>query len=164
MLGTIGEEHRIEGAVISSTVTLASWAEQLTKLYRSSIIITEDTFHLLNNPIRYSFRVIDRVIVKGRKEPSTLWEVFDGDDPIIKDAKRLTAKSFEEGVSLYYMREFEEAGSQFQKCLETLPNDRAAQIFLKRCQHYSKIGWDEPWEGVTYFENKFKTPREFLTT
>ena len=44
MLGTIGEADRMEGSVISDAVNLASRLEGLTKLYKSQILISEDTY------------------------------------------------------------------------------------------------------------------------
>jgi class 3 adenylate cyclase len=41
MLGTIGEEHRLEGTVISDTVNMASRLEQLTKVFQTDVIISE---------------------------------------------------------------------------------------------------------------------------
>ena len=43
MLGTLGESNRMEGSVISDAVNIASRLESLTKVYKSDILISEDT-------------------------------------------------------------------------------------------------------------------------
>ena len=40
MLGTLGEEDRMEGSVISDAVNLAARLESLTKLYKTQLLIT----------------------------------------------------------------------------------------------------------------------------
>ncbi|MBW6460365.1 MAG: adenylate/guanylate cyclase domain-containing protein, partial [Bacteroidales bacterium] len=64
MLGIIGGEGRMDGTVISDAVNLAARLEGLTKIYGSSIIITEDTLIKLSDPSQYHFRFLDIVKVK----------------------------------------------------------------------------------------------------
>ncbi|HMY47390.1 MAG TPA: 7TM diverse intracellular signaling domain-containing protein, partial [Leptospiraceae bacterium] len=79
ILGTIGEPERMDGTVISDTVNLASRIEGLTKHYDAALLITEQTLFRLDDPTRYRIRLIERVRVKGKHEPVSIFEVFDGD-------------------------------------------------------------------------------------
>jgi two-component system sensor histidine kinase ChiS len=73
MLGTVGEHRRMEGTVISDTVNLASRLESLTKEYRVPMIISEYTLRALQTP--FETRFIDRMVVKGKSEPVSIYEV-----------------------------------------------------------------------------------------
>src|SRR6185295_4182850 len=74
MLGIIGEQSRMEGTVISDTVNLASRLEGLTKYYGAAMIISDITHQKLKEPDKYSYRVLDRVRVKGKQEPVVVLE------------------------------------------------------------------------------------------
>jgi class 3 adenylate cyclase len=81
MLGTIGGENRMDSTVVADAVNLASRVEGLTKIYGTSLLITEQTHLKLVRPGQYHIRVIDAVAVKGKSELVTVYEVFDADPP-----------------------------------------------------------------------------------
>jgi len=149
MLGTIGGESRMDSTVISDDVNLASRIEDLTKMYGVSLLISEKTFFSLETPLAYSVRVVGRVIVKGKSEPTTVFEVFDGDPPEVKEAKCTTLKLFEEAVDLYYRQEFREAHRLFLSCCNKNPHDQTAKIYLEHCQQMISAGQQADWNGIT---------------
>jgi class 3 adenylate cyclase/HAMP domain-containing protein len=75
MLGTIGEEHRMDGTVISDAVNLAARVESLTKTYRVGILISQFTHERLADATVYDIRAVDVVTVKGKTHPVALFEV-----------------------------------------------------------------------------------------
>jgi two-component system sensor histidine kinase ChiS len=74
MLGTIGEEQRMETLVISNSVNLASRLEGLTKLYGAGILISEQTLYRLDEPKNYNCRFLGRVRVKGMLNAVSSWK------------------------------------------------------------------------------------------
>ena len=142
MLGTVGAHSRMDGTVISDAVNLASLTEGLNKMYGTSLLITENTYHKLKAPSDYMIRTIDRVQIEGRPEPITLFEVFNGDAQKIRDQKRAILKYYEEGITLYYSQEINEAKKLFLKCLETFP-DKVSQIYIERCNKLMESKFDK---------------------
>lgn len=154
MLGIIGHEKRMQGTVVADAVNLASRLEGLTRVYGSSISISEPTLAQLKDPDQYKHRFVDKVQVKGKKDPVSVHEVFDGDPPKVAELKEQTKEEFEQGLCLYYDRKFSEASVQFNRVLEKHPEDRAARIYLKRSANYMVNGVADDWTGVEVLTQK----------
>ena len=154
MLGIIGHKERMQGTVVADAVNLASRLEGLTRVYGSLITISEPTLDQLMDPDRYKHRFVDKVQVKGKKDPVSVHEVFDGDPPEVIDLKEQTKEEFEQGLCLYYDRKFSEASVKFNQVLEKHPEDRAARIYLKRSATYMVNGVPEDWTGVEVLTQK----------
>jgi two-component system sensor histidine kinase ChiS len=154
MLGTIGESKRMEGTVISDAVNLTSRLEGLNKLYGASIIISQDSLFSLSQPTNYQFRFLDRVQVKGKQEPVSIFEIFDGDPEEIKALKLKTSTDFEKGLLYYHNQEFTAARSHFEQVLSQNPADQAAQLYLKRISYFIEYGVPPDWEGIEALTEK----------
>ncbi|MGB3265362.1 MAG: PAS domain S-box protein [Microcoleus sp.] len=131
MLGTVGGQSRMDSTVISDAVNLASRVEDLTKEYGVSMLITQNTFIQLNEV--YDFRLIDRVTVKGKSQLVTIYEVFSGDPPELRQKKLDTKTIFEEGLVLYNKERFAEARRLFSECRQINREDKVFQIYMQRC-------------------------------
>ena len=108
----------------------------------------------MKDPDRYKHRFVDKVQVKGKKDPVSVHEVFDGDPPAVIELKERTKDDFEQGLCLYYDRKFSEASVKFNRVLEKHPDDRAARIYLKRSANYMVNGVPDEWTGVEVLTQK----------
>ena len=132
MLGTVGEDDRMQTTVIGDTVNLAARVESLTKTYHTPILITEHTLQNLDTPDRFVTRLIDRVTVKGKTQSVTVFEVLDTIPAQLGEPKVIIAELFEEALQCYYTKNFKTAESLLKKCLTQCPTDKASQIYLAR--------------------------------
>ncbi|MGP1384089.1 MAG: response regulator [Thainema sp.] len=139
MLGTVGGVNRMDGTVISDAVNLAARIEKLTKDYGVSLLISDDTLQRLEDPDKYSIRRIDRVQVRGRSEPVTVYEVFDADPVAVQDQKWATKTTFEQALYLFEMHQWDVAAALLSDCIEQYPADRVAKIYYERCEQQHRI-------------------------
>uniref|UniRef100_A0A7C3E766 Adenylate/guanylate cyclase domain-containing protein n=1 Tax=Gracilinema caldarium TaxID=215591 RepID=A0A7C3E766_9SPIR len=133
MLGVVGVEDRMQNTVVSDAVNLASRLESITKVFNISIAISDETFKSLKDPGAYMYRFIGKVRVKGKEEPISVFEIFDGLDPQLLERKMKANNFFEQGMLSYYRKDFTDAMYQFRKVLEIMPEDGAAIFYLDNC-------------------------------
>lgn len=134
MLGTIGEEQRMESTVISDAVHLATHLEELTKLYGVGIIASEETLKHLTQPTTYCHRLLSLVKVKGKNEPIAVFEIYEGEPPQLRELKNQIRTQFEEAIHLYYQQNFAQASQIFQEVLQVNSQDTAAEFYIQCCE------------------------------
>jgi len=148
IMGIIGDEHRMDAAIIADTVNTASRIESLTKHYGASILISEAVFRSLDHPDKFNLRCLGNVQVKGREEALTIYECFDGDDPKQFDLKKATIGEFETGIEFYQKKIFSEAVKNFETVLMKNNHDLTAQLFLQKSKQFMESGVADDWKGV----------------
>jgi hypothetical protein len=137
MLGAIGGGERLDSNVVGDTANLASRIEGLTKVYGVTVLFTEFTFERLLEPAAFEQRELDRVTVKGRAAPVTIYELLDGEPEAAKAQKLDSLDDFSKGLELYRAGEFDAARRVFEDCVASAPDDKTALLYVSRCTEYA---------------------------
>ncbi|HXK66061.1 MAG TPA: adenylate/guanylate cyclase domain-containing protein, partial [Spirochaetota bacterium] len=132
VLGTVGSDTRMDTTVIGDTVNMSERMEELTKIYKVPIIISENSFNALEKSDEFCIRKIDKVKFLGKTIPITVYEVFDCDDDRIKDMKRNMFNQFNEAIDLYLLGKFNDAYKLLNEYVKIFPHDAVANLYVKR--------------------------------
>jgi len=148
IMGIIGDDKRMDAAIISDTVNTASRVESLSKHYHANILLSEASINGLRNPEHFNFRFLGKVQVKGKNKMLKIFECFDGDDPSIIDKKSETMKAFNTGMELYFNKQFAEASLAFKQVLSKHAEDPIAKLFLNKSSQLITSGVPDNWDGI----------------
>ena len=133
MLGTIGGEDRIDCTIIGDAVNLAARVEGMTKMYGARLILTESAVKSLARPEDWTFRELDRVLAKGKKEPVAIFEVLEAADEANREQKMSSLGAYRRGLECFREGSFQEAQEIFAQCQSMAPTDKVMSIYLERC-------------------------------
>ena len=152
MLGTVGEHERMDGSVIADAVNLCSRLQSLTRVYGSTILTTGQTLKSLSDPRRFSYRFIDRVRVRGRREAILLFEILDGQNDEQGARRAAYKEELARALRMYFGRHFEDSLQIVTKLREKNPEDRILGIYQRRCENLVALGAPAEWEGIEEIE------------
>lgn len=134
ILGIIGNKNRMESSVIGDAVNIAARVEQLTKYYDVTVLLTDQAVKNLSNPNRFSLRLIDEVVVRGKTKPLGIWEVCDVDPPALKTHKMKNKEAFCQAQKLFKQKKYDEAEKAFKNCLDEDGLDTVVKMYVSLCQ------------------------------
>lgn len=128
-LGIVGEDQRRQGDIFADTVNVASRIEGMTKVYGSSVILSQAFLSALPDPdsILACRRALGDVYVKGRNEAVSLHEAFEFDAPDLVSHKLNTRAAFEQAQRLFQDRRYAETVAVLGPILAAHEGDVAAR-------------------------------------
>jgi len=154
MLGIIGEEERIEAAVVSDTANTASRVETLNKTYGTHFLVSDNVVNALHHPKNYLIRKIDKVILKGKKSSNYLYEIVDWSDQVRNSSIEDYLELFNLAYKHYEQNKFKDSLRLFNECLKFRTADPIATLLANRCDEFIKEGTPKHWDGTYILKHK----------
>jgi len=147
MLGVIGHERFMQGTAVSDAVNLASRLQELTKTYGVSLIVSSNVLFHLEDPNSFNYRFLDKLRLRGKEEAVSVYEVFDGDMPKMRQLKKDTRSEFEKGIYDFHAGLFSQALVRFNALQDEKNLDPPVEVYRRRCIRAIKLGMIEEDSG-----------------
>ncbi len=144
-VGHFGATSRFSYTALGDGVNLASRLEGLCKQYGVVALVSDAVERQAADA--FVFRLVDRVIVKGRSRPVAVYELLGMRSDSIEGLDRFRA--YERAFEAYTRRDFAEA-------LRLLPSidDGPSRVLAERCKRYITDPPPTDWDGVFRAESK----------
>jgi class 3 adenylate cyclase len=154
IMGITGDEDRMDACTISDTVNTASRVESLTKHYKASILLSEESLKQIEHPEDFHLRNLGLVQLKGKLSSINVHECFSNETEDELQLKISTLSIFNEGVSFYLGQSFDNANEAFKKVLKIDDNDATARFFYQHTKQLLESGVNQKKSGVVEMEEK----------
>jgi adenylate cyclase len=173
LAGNVGSPQRMKYGLLGDGVNLSARLKGLNSKYGTKTLVTHQVLEEIQQfeDFNQAFvsRPIDVVAVKGRKEPTTVHEVFCSlrRDKDTADLEMLVA-SHEEAFRLYHQRLFKDALKVFSEVTKGFEQggygrDEPSRQLAGRCHAYIAQPPPLDWDGVERLKAKhFQIPQEPL--
>lgn len=134
----------------------AARIEAVSKLYDARVMISQSFFNFSDTFVatdsRFAFRFIDRVVLRGFRDPVVLYELLIDSDPRFH-LKVAANETYGEAYARYCNREWAAAKKLFASVLDKFSLG-AGGVMADRCDHLASDPPDMNWNGTWHLKEK----------
>ncbi len=148
VVGNFGGEGNYTFTAVGKPVTHSEILQDLTHTYKCQVLLSENMQQKLQATGQFIVRELDWVQIRDEQPTVTLYELL-GKAPASSPLPE-AVEWYQQGLSYYRARNFQEAQRYFEELLQRRPHDGPAQVMLARCKQYTSyppnFNWDGTWK------------------
>ena len=147
-VGNMGSDKIFQYTALGDSMNLGARLESLCKFYGVQLNISEYTKAAIPDELakEFTFRILDKVRVKGKEEPVVMYEVLHSTHPFMLDSDAL--KDYEEAFDSYLHKDFQKAIDLLSPLTEKYPDDKSCKRVKESCENYIQNPPPADWDGV----------------
>jgi adenylate cyclase len=161
VVGNMGSQTRFNYTMMGDSVNLASRLEGGAKAYGVSTLVTDSTKAACEaRGDECVFRFVDRIVVKGRTQPVSIYELA-GLRGELTAATLDCVAAFSSGMEAYLRRDWPAAIAEFTRSAALEPAVLAdpgalnpSKVYLQRCEVLRSNPPAADWDGVWIMQTK----------
>lgn len=151
VVGNMGSKDRLIYTAVGDPVNVAARLESLSKEYGVRIVVGEAT--QAAEPQAFVYRFLDRVMVKGRAEALSCYEVLARAGGLDPAGERRLAR-YHEAIALYQARHWDDAARLFDELGRETPADGPTAVYRRRARTLLADPPPADWDGVFVADSK----------